>query len=581
MKTQYSQAKKSPTSAVAFALIALSGFRLAEIEQYNVQITEDAIIVGEKAIPLTKLSRELLSGISIVSAQMVKTGIDALGLHEGRAHEALARALLETSTDAHILQDMVQVDEVLLPLDFVYPFSILERTTPKSESWEDIRSTLEVANARMLLAASQTDGLLSKLLDGRFVFLIVSTGVSGMNMLHNLVMGRFLNPQAYGQLTFFITLLLIVGLIPTAMQTVTARYSSVYVAQGNHDFLARLHRYGVRWGWVMGIALAILLIAIAPIFAEWFQITDTVLFVPIALGIPFFFATGTERGMLQGKNHYYWLSVAYFAEGAIRLFVGIALVFLLMDVGRALDGAVWALTQSLFLTWFIAWLALRTTSSNATTETSASDVTNSHQAISSDNDIVDWQKLFALTAIALLGQALITNSDFILVKTFFDSFDAGLYAAISVIGRIVYFGTLPLTVIVVPIIARKQALGESTKSILLLLMGGGIALCGSLFVASALFAPQILTILYGDAYVTASPLLPIYTIAAALFVLTNLLVTYRVALGRGSETWMPFLAGIVQILGVIIFHETLQQVITVQIATMTILFLGVAWRARR
>jgi O-antigen/teichoic acid export membrane protein len=179
-----------------------------------------------------------------------------------------------------------------------------------------------------------------------------------------------------------------------------------------------------------------------------------------------------------------------------------------------------------------------------------------------------------------LGQALITNSDFILVKTFFDSFDAGLYAAISVIGRIVYFGTLPLTVIVVPIIARKQALGESTKSILLLLMGGGIALCGSLFVASALFAPQILTILYGDAYVTASPLLPIYTIAAALFVLTNLLVTYRVALGRGSETWMPFLAGIVQILGVIIFHETLQQVITVQIATMTILFLGVAWRAR-
>ena len=112
-------------------------------------------------------------------------------------------------------------------------------------------------------------------------------------------------------------------------------------------------------------------------------------------------------------------------------------------------------------------------------------------------------------------------------------------------------------------------------------MGSGVFLCGGLIVASVLFAPLIVELLYGNAYVEAAYLLPMYTVAAALFVLTNLLVTYRVALGKGGETWMPLLAAIAQIIGVILFHDSLMTIIIVQIVIMSVLFTGVAWRARQ
>ncbi|MEO0563236.1 MAG: hypothetical protein AAF125_14100, partial [Chloroflexota bacterium] len=198
-----------------------------------------------------------------------------------------------------------------------------------------------------------------------------------------------------------------------------------------------------------------------------------------------------------------------------------------------------------------------------------------------DEQVDEWRGLFGVALVSLVGQALITNSDFLLVKSFFSPEDAGLYAAISVIGRITYFGALPVLVLLVPLISRKQALDEPTLPLFLLLFGGGGAVCLALIIASALFAPLIISVLYGAAYVDAAPLLPIYTIAASLFVLTNFIVNYRIALGRGDETIMPLIAGAAQFVGIILFHDTLFEVILVQVVLMSVLLAGVAWRAFR
>lgn len=576
LETAYKLAQKDRNASVVLALIGLTGLLEEDIQRAELHLDEQYVRVGKAVYPLSNQAKDLLSMSLNLEDVNVADGLAILDLSASELRDNLSAAIWATSDEGRFLQESVALNALpTMPLDLTYPFSVVHQLDPNdSIRFDHSRATLQAATDFLLTPIQPKTSLLQKLLDGKLIFLVVTTGVSGLNLIHNLVMGRLLNPADYGQLTFINTLLLIIGLIPTGMQTVSARYSSIYDSQKKDDLLNRLWRFGTRFGWVSGFIISVILVLMTPLFVEWFQLRNAWIVYPIAFGIPFFLATGTERGLLQGKERYYWLSGAYLIEGIIRLGLGVVLTLALTSANRGLDGAIWALSQSLILTWFIAWLALYSH------PPVSQSIQPEHPEIISEESKA-WRALFGYTAMALLGQALITNSDFVLVKTYFDSYDAGLYAAISVIGRIVYFGTLPLTVLIVPILAREQAQGNSTRKLFWLLMGSGIVLCGSLVLASAIFAPLIVELLYGAEYVAAAYLLPMYTIAAALFVLTNLLVTYRVALGKGSETWMPLVAAIAQIIGVILFHDSLMTIIIVQITIMSGLFMGVAWRARK
>jgi O-antigen/teichoic acid export membrane protein len=573
----YRAAHRNPNAAAAFALIALTGIDTINSAEIDVNIQDAYIRLKDKSAnyPLSQQAKNLLTDLPPLSSLDLSDGLKRLNLSIFEAQNKLAEALWASSDDGRIVQEMIGLgigSFPTIPLEFTYPFSVIGQLSPENkEDWLKGQESLQAAVDYLLHEEKQARSLLHKLLDGKVVFLLISTGVSGLNLIHNLLMGRLLSPAAYGQITFLNTLLLIIGLIPNAMQTVAARYGAVYKTKQNEQALNQLWRFGVKRAWIIGIIIAISVILASPLFVQYFQLRDIWLLLPIVIAIPFFVASGTERGILQGKEHYYWLSAAYLGEGIVRLGLGVLMTLLLMNANRGLDAAVWTLAQSWVMIWFVGFVALRIIPTSKTNQAK----------ILAAEDNSEWTKLFGFTAIALLGQALITNSDFVLVKTYFDSFDAGLYAAISVIGRIVYFGTMPLTVVMIPLIARQQAMGKSTSKLFWLLMGSGAVLCLGLIGASALFADTIVSLMYGADYLQAAYLLPLYTITAALFVMTNLLVTYRVALGKSSETWMPFVAGIAQIIGVVLFHQSLETVIMVQIVIMTILFGGVAWQARR
>lgn len=569
------QQNNDPNAAAALALVVLTGIETHSVTRTQLDLDYGVAYVPDVGhYPLAQQAIDLLRDCADLSHIDVHDGLQTLGMSAEDARYALMGAIWETSEEGRFLRDTLAMGDLpTLPFYTMFPFSVLDKLHPDdTDHWQHSRATMQAA-ADWLLGDDPPieTSLVHKLLDGKLIFLLVSTGVSGLNLIHNLAMGRLLTPADYGQMTFLNTLLLVIGLLPTAMQTVVARFSAIYESQNSQNRLQQLWHFGQRRARMIGLVLALIFMLFSGAFVEWFQLRDSSLMLPIVLAIPFFLLTGSQRGLLQGKEQYYWLSAAYLIEGVVRLGLGVLLAWVLLDVGRELDGAVWALSQSVLLTWFVGWLALRTIKNKTSepVETIASE------------DQQEWTRLFGFTMMALLGQALITNSDFVLVKMYFDSLDAGLYAAVSVIGRIVYFGTLPLTILIVPMIAKKQARGESTRTLFVLLMGSGAVLCGGLIAASTLFGEQIISILYGANYVDAAFLLPMYTVAAALFVMTNLLVTYRVGLGKGSETWMPLAAGIAQIIGVVLFHDSLQTIITIQITIMSALFVGVAWRARR
>lgn len=567
---------------VVFALMVFNGVSIQQIHQLgNATITSGWITFPDgHTFPLTTYAREALAALNRQPIDEVALGraIAQYEDFEDAAHRQLAGALWLTNDENHILLETPGVPAEpllpLLPLRFMFPISITLRLQPDDTSAIAMQSREVLQTAADWIyheVVSPPKSLMNRVIgllrQGSFVFLIASTGVSGLNLIHNVLMGRLLSPADYSQLTFLITLQLLIGLLPTMLQTVAARFGARYHARNEPANMAALLQRTRRFGWIGGGAIMVILLVLSPLFVNLFQLDSVWLLAPVLLAIPAFVVMGADRGFLQGVGRYFWLSGAFVTEGVIRLGMGVVLGYALLSTGRALDGAMWGVVQSMIATWFVSWLAIRHFRRAAPTTDIRADERR------------EWIQLGGASLLALVGQALITNSDFILVKNFFTPEEAGLYAAVSVLGRIVYFGALPLTILLVPVIARKQALGEPTRPIFLLLIGGGVAVCGALIAGAWLFAPLVLGLLYGEAYVSAAGLLAPYALAASLYTLTNLAVTYQIALGKRGETWMPIVAGTAQIVLVILLHNSLTQVITIQIVLMAVLLALVLWRS--
>lgn len=575
----WATAQADPNHRAVFTLQILNGLRIEQIRQLATATLDldggwVALPDGE-TYPLVTQAIDALRDPNLDLASMdFNAACDTFADYEAESHRQLAGAIWITDEALQItLETAGHADVPLLPLRFVFPFSVTARLElgERSQIATEARQTLQTAADWLVQQSLSADvslvqRVIGVLRQGSLVFLIASTGVSGLNLIHNVLMGRLLSPADYSQLTLIITLQLLVGLLAAAMQTVTARFSARYTAQQETGLLALLARQMNRFGWGVGAAAAIVVLLLSPVLINAFQLAGFAVLLPVIIALPFFVRTGVDRGILQGVGGYFWLSAAYITEGVLRLVLSVILGYALLDAGRSLDGAIWGLAQSMFFTWLIAWVALRHQDTSDTEHVDESHV------------IGEWQHLGRMTALVLIGQALITNSDFLLVKNFFSPEDAGLYAAVSVLGRIVYFGALPLTILLVPLVARRQALDEPTQPILMLLIGGGGVVCGGLILGSALFAEDILRLLYGLEYIAAAGLLAPYALAASLYTLTNLVITYQIALGSGGETGLPILAGILQIVGVLAFHDSLAQVITIQIVLMGLLFGMVLWR---
>jgi O-antigen/teichoic acid export membrane protein len=90
--------------------------------------------------------------------------------------------------------------------------------------------------------------------------------------------------------------------------------------------------------------------------------------------------------------------------------------------------------------------------------------------------------------------------------------------------------------------------------------------------ATYLFPQAIVNLLFGGAYLSIAPLLGLYALATMFFALANVVITYRLSIGNVEGTYMAIAAGVAQVILLWLFHESLAQVVWVQLVLMAGLF---------
>ncbi|WP_405575313.1 oligosaccharide flippase family protein [Winogradskyella sp. Asnod2-B02-A] len=382
------------------------------------------------------------------------------------------------------------------------------------------------------------------------LFMVSVLAVNGGNYLYNLILGRLLGPTAFADAAVLITFLLVLSFVAMTFQLVTAKFSVLFENELFKNFIARVYQQA----FAVGIGLGILIIAFASQLQALFNTSSSTMFIIFGCGVPLYFLMSVNRGAFQGKKAYKSLSITYQAEMLSRLVITLGLI-LLFDIQSSAVIAIGILLSFVFglFPFKMKQISFK--------KPAALDAQYSKQI----------KNFFLLTAFYELTQIIINNSDILLVKHYFESYEAGLYASLALIGRIVYFIAWMFVMLLLPAVVELKKEGKETASVLFKYVGYIAAISIVIVFTCLVFPELIINILFGEQYIAMAPLLWKYAIATSMFAISNIFAYYYLSLDKYVPVIISGVFGMLQMVLVIFFHDSLEQVVHMQIVAMLLL----------
>ncbi|WP_226294088.1 oligosaccharide flippase family protein [Aquimarina algicola] len=381
-------------------------------------------------------------------------------------------------------------------------------------------------------------------------FMISVIFVNGGNYLYNLILGRVLGPKEFADAALLITFLLVLSFVAMTFQLSTAKFTVLFDHIIFKNFINIIYKYAT----IIGSVFGILLIVLSTLFQDFFNTQSYQMFIVFGIGIPIYFIMSVNRGIFQGNKKFVSLSITYQGEMLSRLIITILLIYLI-DIPSSI-----LIALGISISFLFGLLPF---------ESSDIEITKKHTLPSAKSRYV--MRFFLLTAFYELTQIIINNSDILMVKHYFDAYQAGLYASLALIGRVVYFVAWMFVMLLLPKVVEKQKEGQPHTSILFKYVAYIMVLSVSIVTTCYFFPEFVINIMFGDQYISIAPLLWKYAIATSTFAISNIFAYYFLSLDQYIPVLISAVLGISQIILIIFFHDTLAQVVIMQIIAMVVL----------
>lgn len=389
------------------------------------------------------------------------------------------------------------------------------------------------------------------LFSSSLIMILGSNLTNFINYFYHFIMARVLTPASYGDLAALISLLGLVGLIPGSLSLVIVKYVS---SAKSKEGITRLVHWMNHKVLMLGVIIFAILILSSSTISRFIKIENQYLIILIGISFIFVLPTTLNRSVLQGLLRFKHIIVSILLENTTKLLLGVLLVY----IGYSVDGAIFGLVLAIIIGWIITRFFIR----DYYIETGG---------------IVNVKPLLLFSIPVLVQSFSLTSlysTDLMLVKHFFSAHDAGLYAAVSKMGQIIFFGTGSIGAVMFPLISKKQSQGKNYYDIFIY----SLSLTAVLSLAILLFyyvAPDLaVNLLLGASYLEAKNLLFIMGVYMSLFAVSFLFVSFNLSIGRSKVVILPALAAIIQIIGILLFHNTLNTIIIVSILVDCLMLIG-------
>lgn len=409
------------------------------------------------------------------------------------------------------------------------------------------------------LLAGQMNKILNKLLrheliKGSFFVFIGSTVGNFSAYLFHIIVGRMLKPEEYAVIASLISFLYIAG-FPTAMfNTVIVRKMASLSAKNDYQGIKSIFNFFLIRILFFCLAITIFFFIVKKPIADFLKIENSMLIFITGLTYAFSLFSTVNMATLQGLLKFFsysWIQIVY---SIFKVFV----TFMAIFFGFGVFGVT---TGLLIITILYCVLSLK--------------------PLAFVFKYKERKQTFAIKTylsamwigMPLVGMGLMVTTDLLLVKHFFSSFDAGLYAAMSTIGRVILFATSSIAVVLLPLSTKKKESGQSSRKVFELSQLLSISVSLLIVLIYFYYPDFIVTIFYGKNYHSISSYLGLIGIYFLFYNISNLFVNYYISLRKQKILVFPIVCAVTQVVLISLFHSSFSQILYVMISSILLLLI--------
>ncbi len=376
-------------------------------------------------------------------------------------------------------------------------------------------------------------------------------GANVAGWLYHLFVGRILGTKGYGELAALLSLFYILNVPSGVIQTILVKFFSVLKANNEQGQAKRLIRLATTKILLVVGAGMVLLVVFSQSLTSFLHIESSWYIVWLYLIFSTFTVSIVNGSAIQGFQLFTASSVLTTVGMTLRLVWGA--VFAYFGVG-------WTLVSNIFsniIGYGLSFIPLRFL------------IPIKEQPLMMKRK--DALGFSVPAFITTLGVTLLFSQDVLLVKHYFTSDEAGIYASLSVLGKVLFYATGAVSFVLFPIISERKASGKGHAW----LVTSGLFLIGVVCIAlTAVYfiAPGIVLIAFGKAFYGAIQYMGIFGIFMSFFSLSSVMTQILLALDKVKVWIITAACASLQTLLLVLFHDSIFQVIGVNIAVSVVLF---------
>ena len=361
-----------------------------------------------------------------------------------------------------------------------------------------------------------------------------------INLFFNAWLGRVVTAEEFGIIALINTFMYIGGMFYNALSATTVHETGNIESRSSSASAAAFFSSFTRQILKINVLVAIIWALLVPFTSSFFHIANPLilyLFTPLLIFYPL---VGLGRGYLQGKLFFALTGFIIFLEPLIKLI------------------SAWFLLELNLHTWIYASIYI----SAVLTGLIAISLSLYYKPNSKSQIKYKFPHKFFWAAF-LTGVSTISflALDMILVKHFLPPEEAGQYAFLTLLGKIIYFLGSILNVFTISLVSRETQNTNNPQTSFYWLFGGSAALCLIGILTLGVFGGFFIPLIFGGKADAVIPYSLMYVSAIALFTLGSIIVTYHLA---RKNYLFPFLSlgmSLLLTIGILIFNNNLTQIV--------------------
>src|SRR5580658_10611425 len=277
---------------------------------------------------------------------------------------------------------------------------------------EDHEPVTMLPQAQLPAVPGHREVLRRRVVEGSAILLLSTGLVAAANLFYNILIARMLGASSFGHASALYTLLMMVTAITLAFQIVTSKF----IARNSETRVqAQIYTRMLHRAWQAGLVIAVLIAASSAYLKSYFNLPAQHDLVLLAIAAGIYIPLGVQRGRMQGCCNFGGLAINVGVEVAVKLCGAL----LLLHFGMGVSGVMTAVLASIVAAYI------------------AGEPGTAYRVKPGAIKIAPFGEGMQ-AVLYFVGQVILSNLDILLVKHFFPPAEAGIYAAVALVGRVVF-----------------------------------------------------------------------------------------------------------------------------------------------